>query len=209
MVQAWNPSQICSNVVLSGANLIGTMTTNSPSDSPMYAVESVTTGRFYWEITLAGAIATIAAGIGNILSSTGQGQYLGDGSNTIGWFGGGSVDSGASGIATWATFASGNTLCFAMDLVSGKLWGRVGAAGNWNNDVIANQNPAVGSQVGGVAIPSSVTANAVVPAVSVETLSDTATGKFASASWIGTPPLGFGPFDASTVFGWARAPVSF
>jgi hypothetical protein len=208
MVQAWDPAHTSGDITLSGSNLIATKTANSGSDSQAYAIESVTTGRYYWELIPVGSISS-GGGIGNITSSIGS--YLGGLSSSFGWFGNGQVITNNAQVATWAAYASGNTIAFAMDLVSNKLWGRVGAAGNWNNDVIGNQNPDFGSQVGGFAIPAGVTAAAVVPGANMlTTSSDFVTGVFASASWIGTPPSGFGAFDpVAATMAWPRPAVSF
>lgn len=205
MTQAWNPSQTCADITLSGSNLIATKTVSNGTNGAVYAATSVTTGRYYWEIVAVGG-ASIGGGIGNISTSVGRGQYTGVGADSIGWFPSGQVLNNNALSATWATFASGNTLGFAMDLSSNKLWGRVGAAGNWNNDVIGNQNPAVGSQIGGFAIPAGVLAAAVVPGGNTfATSSDVVTGVFASGSWIGTAPSGFGPFDAAAGTGLGNA----
>jgi hypothetical protein len=39
----------------------------------------------------------------------------------------------------------GGVECIAVDFTNSKIWFRKGATGNWNNDVIANQNPATGT----------------------------------------------------------------
>jgi hypothetical protein len=210
MVQSWNPAQTTTHLTLSNTNL--TTTGNANFYNCAFALESVTTGKFYWEITLTtitGSSPTV--GIGNTASAY-DFEYLGDKANTMGWSsanGGtpGGVVSNLTLIATWAayTVASGAvTLCLALDLINNKLWGRIGAAGNWNNDVIANQNPA--TNTGGAAIPSAVYANPVVPGISTLQINDVAVGNFSVGSWIGAAPSGFGPFD---VVAWPRAVVSY
>lgn len=199
MTQAWNPAQTATGIVLSGGNLIATGNANA---GITFALESVSTGRYYWEITVA---TTALAGIGNTSSPFTTGNFPGDTSaTTLGWYQNGSLFFNNATLTTWNTYASGNTIAFAMDLSSVKLWGRVGAAGNWNNDVIGNQNPAVGSQIGGLGI-SGVTGSPVVPMGYANAVNDVVTGKFDSGSWIGTPPTGFGPFDVAAGPGVGRA----
>lgn len=201
MVQQWNASQKNSDITLSGSpSLTATMTTTS-NYATVYAAESNTTGKFYWEMVLTGTGVTAGdsgAGIGNIASSTALGQYLGIGTDTLGWFAGGNVYSNATsnGLANtgWATYTTPAHLCFALDMVNKLIWGRV-TNGNWNAN--ASANPATGTL--GTPIPSTVYAAAVVPGATVALIAtpDTAAAVFAQASWTYVTPAGFGPFDPS------------
>ena len=206
MAQAWDPSHVSATIVLSGANLVAT--SNAAATATVYAATPVTTGRYYWEVLVSGAVANIAAGIGNVNSPPTGGSWQGLDATSLGWWTSG-VFSGGANVGTWATFVSGNVLAFALDLISGRIWGRVGAAGNWNNAAIGSQNPAVGSQVGGLVIPVGVTAAAVVPGANLAAVSDVATGRFGAASWVGTPPVGFQDVDQVYAQAWRRPAVSF
>lgn len=208
MAQTWDSTHKAAVITLSSGNLIATATA-SGNDAPVYASLGVSSGKFYWEVMLA-SDAQVGAGIGNVSTNAANGEWLGLAADSVGWYSNGVVITGGNNTATWQSFGSGVTLCFAMDLTSAtkKLWGRLGATGNWNNDVIGNQNPA--ANTGGLAIPSFVTVAAVVAGASLKnnTLPDVATGVFAHGSWAGIPPPEFIGFD-ETAFGWSPPAVSF
>jgi hypothetical protein len=191
--EAWSFNQKSSTVALSGGDLVAT-TSTSGVDQPVYALDSVQsgTGRYYWEIVTNGSTSTPGCGIGIYSSSVGA-DYVGRLPNSLGWYPNGTVVNNNAVLTNWATYGPTGSvrLCFALDMVSLKIWGRVGAAGNWNNAAIGSQNPAVGSQVGGTALPGAISFN-VVPGVNLASSGDTATIVAAPGSWVGTPPSGFG-----------------
>lgn len=191
VAQAWNFDKKNGNVALSGNDLIAT--TSSNLDQAVFALDPVlTTGKYYWEIISTGSTASPGSGIGTLMSSTADSAYVGLGDNAIGWYNTGSVLNNNAVVNTWATYGPGTVLlCFALDMTNFKLWGRVGAAGNWNNAAIGSQNPA--TNTGGYAIPSTIRFD-VLPAANLHSSGDTVTGVFASASWTGTAPSGFGAF---------------
>jgi hypothetical protein len=187
--QAWSTFRTPS-IALSGGDLVATGT--AIENATVFALDAMYSGKYYWEVVLSsnGAGAGVG-GTGNFRIDT----YLGDFGAGVAWYGSGPaagtlIYQGAT-LATWGTYSGTPVrLCFALHIVPGttyKLWGRVGAAGNWCNDVIANQNPA--TDTGGVAL--SFTGD-ITPAGAVFNPGDTATMVAASASWVGTPPAGFG-----------------
>lgn len=201
--QAWDQSHKSGSTFLSLDSLTATAKSFTFSgfasqDQPVYAIKTGAGGRFYWEVVLtAGASGSVGAGIGvtgstptRVLNST----YIGFQDSSIGWFASGGVFSNNGSLDTWATYTAISStvrLCFALDLVSNKIWGRVGTAGPWNNAAIGSQNPAVGSQVGGTSLPTACRTN-TVPGIQLFDVNDTGVGVFASGSWAGTPPTGFG-----------------
>jgi hypothetical protein len=94
----------------------------------------------------------------------------------------------------WGTAASGATLCFALDLFNGIIWGRVGS-GNWCGSTTAN--PTLGVTGGGLPIPATVLAAAVAPGCTLNAIGDFCIGQFASNTWLFTPPSGFQSWDVS------------
>jgi hypothetical protein len=184
-----------SHVSLSGSDLIATA---AAGGGVVYGALFNTTGKFYWEVILNNS-GNVGAGIGSNQVPVGDAEWVGGSNNSIGWYNAGAVYNGGSLKATFASFGNGAIrLCFSIDLTSAtkKLWGRVGATGNWDNDVLANQNPATGA--GGIDLSTCgdtlswpVTAGASLSA------GDTATGCFTSASWVGTAPSGFTAFVTS------------
>jgi len=197
VAETWNPSQINSNCVLSNGNLTATFGGVAQTYSAGFGTRGVTTGKYYWETTLVGSsIATLNAsvGIGNTLSSTAT--WLGNLADSVGYYSGAIWNNNAAQL-TLAAYASGAVICHALDLVNKKYWVRVGVAGNWNNDVIATQNPA--TNTGGFTIPAAVTAQPVVPAFSLfsKTTPDSVVGAFAQSSWAAAAPSGFGSLVVS------------
>jgi hypothetical protein len=197
VAQTWNPSQINSNCALSNGNLTATFGGVAQTYSAGFGMRSVTTGKFYWETTLVGtgvASSDACVGIGNTSSSTAT--WLGNLADTVGYYNGSIWNNNASQL-TLAPYTSGAVICHALDLVNKKYWVRVGVAGNWNNDAIANQNPA--TNTGGFAVPAAVTAQPVVPAFNLfsNTTPDSVVGAFAQSSWKAAAPSGFGPLVVS------------
>lgn len=187
-------------ITLSNGNLTATQSSIPES---RYAVactsQGVLVGKYYWEVTV-NFDATAQAGIGNTSTSVfAAPTYLGGTANGFSWQANGNTSSNNAFVQTWASFttATPQLLCFALDMDNKKIWGRVGAAGNWNNAAIGSQNPA--TNLGGVTIPSAVYAVPVCPAVSFLTsvTTDTATFAFASGSLTGTPPAGFSVFPVT------------
>lgn len=188
--QTWSTTQKNASLVLSSGNLVCTFGGTTSTDRSVYALFGVTTGKFYWEEVPTQANSNPCYGIGITTSDVTDGAWVGRDANSLGWDGSGAVWNANGTVATWATYASGNTLSFALDLVNNKFWGRVGA-GNWNNSGTAN--PA--TNVGGVTIPAAILAGTVVPGASLFSTSQVATAKFTRASWLQTEPSGFIAFD--------------
>ncbi len=198
--QAWDQSHKSGSVVLSSDSLTATARSFTyagfaDQNQIVYAWKTGT-GRYYWEVVLTGS-TSVGVGLGItgptpsiVLNGNYLGGLLGD---TLGWFGDGNVYNTNGWVATVATYApaSGVRLCLAVDLVSHKLWLRVGATGLWNNAVLSSQNPSTSSQVGGIALPVVLQTN-TVPAIELFHAGDTAVGAFVQASWLGTAPTGFG-----------------
>lgn len=139
--------------IISGAGLIVTsdganIDTIGRGDTATTAIASGV--KPYWEITInIDAVAhNAAAGIMNASMGTADNEWLGQSADGSGWYDDGGVYRANAQIATFATYTVGSVLCFAVDGAN-KWWGRVGS-GNWNNDVIGNQNPATGT--GGISI---------------------------------------------------------
>jgi hypothetical protein len=189
--QAWNADFINAHVTISNNDLTITSGANA-TDQPCLALDSVMTGtgKYYWEVISSGTTDTPGCGVGASGSTNADFDYIGRFPQTLGWYSSGAVVNNNAVVDTWATFGPGSVrLCFALDMVNLKIWGRVGAAGNWNNAAIGSQNPA--TNTGGFALPSAVQVR-VAPAVNLKNTAETATGAFASGSWVGPPPAGFG-----------------
>lgn len=158
---------------------------------PFYGAP-VLAGRVYWEIMITAPVnspTSTTVGFGPLGGpSTGIGQIFQWALNGVI-----SVDSGfANGTQTWATWSTGNVLCFAYDGTNGMLYGRVGAGGSWNGNPAAN--PA--TNVGGYPVASVASlagASGIVPAGTMYLFNSTARAQFSSALLIGAPPVGYSP----------------
>src|SRR6202022_270703 len=113
------------------------------------SVRSQSSGKYYFEVTATTLVTPGATGIGavNASETISADLYLGQSNNSIGYFGNGTVLINTVLITTLATYAQGNTVSIAIDRTANLAWFRVNAGG-WNNDILANQNPATG--VGGI-----------------------------------------------------------
>ena len=185
---AWNPATAESHLVISNNNLTGTESVAGGVYSGVLANKSASSGKFYWEIT-AVTISTPAAatfgGVGN--ASAAVNNYFGSTSNSIGWVGDGRVYINNINLGPIQTFAQGNTLCFALDLGNSKIWFRTNG-GNWNNDVIANQNPA--TNTGGISL-STLNAGPYFALGEAEATNDVFTANFGATAFAQTAPAGF------------------
>lgn len=212
MTQQWDPALKAASLTLSNVNL-----TASNSSTATYAsdhgTEGFASGRYFWQVVLtfsdqAGAGYASYSDAGFPPTTYAAGNYLGIGPYSFAYFGNGGSVFGNSGsvLATLASFTSPCTVDCAIDFNSNLVWWRpsTGTGANlWNNAAIGSQNPAVGSQVGGIAIPNSMLTDgavnsvpqAIYPGFTLQNSTDTAVARFAQATWTTSAPSGFGPFD--------------
>lgn len=189
--QTWDQGHKSGAIQLSTDSLTATQTLLGGDNQAFYARISASSGKKYWEVLLTATSSVPAAGIGTTISSVFDNRYLGQDPNTLGWYATIGPLVNNSTAATWGTFSTTTAarLCFALDLDNHKLWGRIGTAGNWNGDVIGNQNPA--TNTGGLALGVALQTN-ICPAADMAGTDAIIVGVFASGSWAGTPPSGFG-----------------
>ena len=182
---AFNPSDKSASVALTGSNLIAT---SSATLQWGRAVDRQVAGKFYWEVT-ATTFAITSSGIG--IASTAANLSVGFSSTVAPWTcailrsGLIYVDSVYTNI-TLGTITSGTVVCIAVDLTNRRIWFRLGAAGNWNNN--AANNPATG--VGGIShsIGAGIPAQ---PAFHLNGNLEAITANFGDAAFVGAVPSGF------------------
>jgi beta-glucanase (GH16 family) len=195
VVQIFSPTHTNVSVTIaSGGVAVSTSANNIFVKA--FAANSYSSGLFNFEITVNFANTT-RVGIGNTNSSTSN--NLGASLDEIGWDSSGTVFNNGSAIATWQSYTTGQTVRFAFDLNNNRVWGRVGA-GPWNNSGTANPS----TNIGGIPIPSTVTAFPVVPGIVLFALSDHHVAAFSVAAWTYIPPIGFGSTDLVAVSAWAN-----
>jgi hypothetical protein len=153
----WDPNAKSAGVTLSGGNLVASVGSGS---SNVAATRSIT-GPTYFEVSLGANLSgTASIGICNRGINFAAGTLLGADANGCGYRQSGAVVINGATVATIATYLATNSIGVAVDIQNRLIWFRVGA-GNWNNDVIGNQNP-VGS-VGGISL-STMTLGSALPA---------------------------------------------
>jgi len=188
----WDPATVTA-VTLSGGNLAATNTGTTSADqgARVASASGKTTGKYYFEAKL--TTSTIGGnrgvGIGTSASTyTGLGN---NGTTGIMTFVAGSTWSMGSSIHTWSSWSVNVWHSFAFDLDTRKYWWRVASGGNWNNAAIGSQNPAVGSQVGGLTIPAGTMVPFVTFGGTAGAANNVITANFGATAFTGTVPSGF------------------
>lgn len=156
-------------------------------------------GKFYWEMACASSnMSNVYAGISALTGSYWFASALCN--NTalaLQWEGTSAIISNNTVRASWPAYTTGQRICFALDMVNNRIWGRVGAAGTWWGTT-SGADPTTSST--GLAIPAAVIpsvgvgASVIVPvciAASMSTSGDTWTIYSTSGVWLGAAPSGF------------------
>lgn len=150
------------------------------------------TGLYYVELTGI-SISVAGTGIVGLADSSSLPDAVFDTVGTLGDFDSGSQWKSNSSFYASAglTWVSGNRIGLAVNFTAKLMWLRVNG-GNWNGDVIANQNPA--GNIGGIDLTTYM-AGATGPFYVGFTLRDTSntvTANFGATSFVDTPPSGYG-----------------
>lgn len=151
---------------------------------------SFTSGKVYVEFTCVAKASNLTFGIANALwVPTTSGQYVGADANSISYLSNGQIFTGGSGSGSLGTFTTGDVICISVDVTNNKIWWRKGS-GNWNNDVIGNQNPA--TALGGTSIAALTALNGTLYfAGAGNAVGDKFTFNAGNTSFAQTPPSGF------------------
>jgi hypothetical protein len=190
---AWNASDKTATITLSNSNL--TAQCNTATAEPQARSVAVrANGQVYVEFTVTArtnaAGTDYAIGIASVAEHA-LTSYLGQDVKSVGFYPQGATSkiyTGASATNfTTFPFAVGDVGALAIDF-TGKLWARnVTQNSGWNNDVIANQNPATGT--GGYSWTPSGSPFAIC--CNLEVLNDQITINTGGSSYVGTPPAGY------------------
>lgn len=179
-------------VTLSGGNLIATNSVGSGSFGNARGTTSHSTGKFYieWTVTV-DAGNQVGIGLSDTTQSFTSGFFNGGVAHSIGTtttstvsrlvFNGGTLGNYSSSGAT-----TGDVIGVAVDIGAGLIWVRSNAGG-WNNDIITNQNPALG--IGGFAIGLT---GALFFSCDVESNTVNGTLNTGGSAYANTAPAGFG-----------------
>ena len=190
-----SPSTLSNNVTISnstGASIGASLSTTNSSAAPAQS---------YFEITLGSGIssANTLVGIGN--ASVSLTNFPGVDLNSVGWqWNTGNIFiNNTHSNTNFVTGVANDVIAFAVDFTNNKLWVKnVTHSGGWNNDVIANQNPATntgGYDISGLSGgPYFIMAS--VGAVNGEKLTLNA----GTSAFIGGFPTGFTAWGSTTTF---------
>lgn len=217
----WDPSNKSPSLTLSGGNLTATCTA-AHSANLVRATNSQSSGKYYCEHTFTTVPSNGDEGFGLCTAATSMSSttlWLGhDGatSTSVGNYNGLIYLNNGSFVVSFPPMTAGSNFGFAVDFTNKKLWywnptaaGQSG--GEWNGDVLANQNPAL--NVGGidmsVAHPLSGfgTGTAFFPAMDLEDNTAVGTTNFGASAYailstaIASSINGFNNWDGSSIAG--------
>lgn len=179
-----------SNGSLTATNSVG------PAFGNVRGTTSKSTGKFYIEWTMTGTVNSgVFIGLCNGSQSFASGFVSGFTTNSVGLISNRSTGSAGDIILnssvlvryTSATIASGDVDGLAVDIGAGLLWARRNAGG-WNDDILANQNPATGTggvDIAGLGTPLFFTGE-------VETNAATGTVNTGGSAYANSAPAGYG-----------------
>ncbi len=185
MATTWDTSpNISANITLSNNNLTATCSGTAAGRHTRANISQIT-GKRYMEVLFSAGV-TGNWGIGLVNSSESFTNYVGQTNNSIAYYANGQIFRNGSAVSTIQASATGNTICMAVDLDNQKAWWRTNG-GNWNNDVIGNQNPA--TNTGGTSI--SLVTGSLFPSNEMETNNAAGTVNFGASAYAQTPPDGF------------------
>ena len=141
----WNPDDLSTAQTLSNSNFTCAKTAGNGGGAR--SLVPALTGLRYFEMSIdaLGGSPNTAQRIGFSNDGLGPNNTLGATSASVGYdphTGAVAFNGGTAGTAQSAT--AGDVICFAVDFTASKVWVRKNG-GDWNNDVIGNQNPATGT----------------------------------------------------------------
>jgi hypothetical protein len=152
-------------------------------------VQTPLSDKHYAEFVI-GATLTGSARVGLSNSGFTTTGLLGVDANGIGYDAGGTVKLGNVTVATLTAFGIGDNIGMAVNRRLGLVWFRKNG-GNWNNDVLANQDPE--NNIGGITL-ASISGN-LYPAWGGSAVS-TVDGRFKTAEWAYSAPTGYAQVNA-------------
>lgn len=186
-----DPAHTAASLTLSNGNLTVT-DVGGGSFRNSFGTIPKSTGKFYDEVTVTATSTSEVIGLANNSLSSG-GSYPGSDLNSVGWIVDGRVLMNGATVVTIATWTTGSILARAVDLTNGKIWFGIisGSAITWNNDILANQNPA--TNTGGISL-STLNAGPYYPVLSSASFGSILTENFGGTAYsnITLVPSGFG-----------------
>jgi hypothetical protein len=202
---SFNVTVLPSDMVLSNGNMTVTSNTSNAWRTEL-ATYGRTTGKVYAEVSINSLDGGVGFGLGN--ASTAGTHSLGFDTNSIMMFT--QPSTATSGISYNGAFtnggigatlpATGDELGVAVDFAAQKVWFYNPASGQWNGDILANQNPATGT--GGISIAAILapggTTGPVYLGVSISEKGDTLTLNPGVNAFTNAVPSGFSAWNLSS-----------
>lgn len=188
----WETSLFAGNVVIDNRRLVARNLSGTGSAKSAKRISALKT---YCEVIVGGSL-TGSARFGVCNQSMAVSTLLGADANGLGWDSGGTVKFNNTTLATIAPFTTADNLGMAFDISNQKVWFRKNG-GNWNNDVIGNQDPA--NNIGGISLSTIIGGFAVSWGGSAST---SCTLQPDASSWTYSAPSGFvsqSPMTATAV----------
>jgi hypothetical protein len=181
----YNPADASPAIVLASGNLA--VSESSSTGAGVRAATFYNTGKYYFETT-ANSLVSSNSGTG-IASSAATLASMGSSVIDAAFFyGSGNLWINGSNIVNLGSFADGDVICFAVDLVNEKIWVRIGS-GNWNGSGAANPSTNTGGEsLSGFA--TSGTTN-ITPATALDSTSDSVLSNFGASAFTQAVPAGF------------------
>jgi hypothetical protein len=144
-VSSLNPND--SNQTVSNGGYTATQSLVN-TDSITRSTPQIGWRQIYMEFIINVKVGTLGVGVASPLESLSVSGGIGASAFSMGFYSSKSVFYNNVNIGSFSAtnLGVGDTFCLAIDGINNKIWARKNN-GNWNNDVIANQNPA--SNVGG------------------------------------------------------------
>lgn len=182
-----------SGMTLSGSPLLTAKNTNGSGNDGVSDDTAMGSGKLYYVELVADAVPGApnpgSGQIGLANASYAFSSSLLGSTNAVGWRDDGLLlinfaSCGASAAGVWGS--NGTVMGMAVDTVHSKLWTTLNGT-TWNNDIIANQNPA--TNTGGCSI-SGITTPIYVVHISTS-FNYQVTARYASGSWTLGAPSGF------------------
>jgi len=187
----WSTTDKSASLTLTGSNLIATAAATGQS---VRGKDPKRTGSYYLEYTLGTIASGCLFGFATARTPLGTGSLVAA-SFSVGATAGTNAAYDAFGtlITGLGTQSPGPTtgalVCAAINLTTGLIWFRVGAAGNWNNN--AANNPA--TNVGGISLSGTGLGQGIdaYPFVYLNTSGNSVTANFGATAFTGAVPAGF------------------
>lgn len=186
----WNPADKSASITLSGGNLTAAGT--ATAGGVRGATSQASGQKLYWEVTVGGTTPGATSRVGFAVAAQGLTTTLGSVPQGCGWNGNvGTVVIAGGAVGTAVTYATGDVLRFALDLVNNKIWVAKNG-GLWNNSGAAN--PA--TNTGGFALTSLSAGPYFICWINNSTNGSTFTMDPTGAAF--GPPSGFSTWDTGS-----------